>query len=156
MAAQRQGSIQRYWCLDAYIPQVPAPSTRMCCELLDVPGQSQLEGKGSQRNPTSGTAHKRARHRFGRHPHAMLRMLVSSGVSCLIVEEVAGMAEEIRGQAGTIMCPHCEQTRFDIPHADDPILTCRCGTVLGMLHSLRAYCDDETLTHVTARLKKPS
>jgi hypothetical protein len=55
------------------------------------------------------------------------------------------------------MCPHCEQTRFDIPWGDggDPIITCGCGTVLGTMNSLRACSNDETLTHLTtARLKK--
>jgi len=67
------------------------------------------------------------------------------------------MVDEIRGQAGAIMCPHCEQTRFDIPWGDggDPIITCGCGTVLGTMNSLRACSNDETLTNVTtARLKK--
>jgi uncharacterized Zn finger protein len=68
------------------------------------------------------------------------------------------MVEEIYGQAGTIMCPHCEQTRFEMPKddTDDPIIKCSCGTVLGTLYSLRAYSDDKTLTHATARLKKSS
>lgn len=69
------------------------------------------------------------------------------------------MADKIRGQAGVIMCPHCERTRFIIPpdDTDDPIITCSCGTVLGTLSSLRACSDDETLTRATTtRLKKSS
>ena len=64
--------------------------------------------------------------------------------------------EEIVGSLGIVECSTCGSTRFAIPsyEKDDPLIICRCGTIVGPIVSLRAFSNGEAHTRVNASLQK--
>jgi hypothetical protein len=64
------------------------------------------------------------------------------------------MQDKIWGPAGIIACPACRTVNFEIPPAEEVVLTCRCGAILGSMSSLRALTQNEKRGLVTAKLVK--
>jgi hypothetical protein len=65
------------------------------------------------------------------------------------------MQDKIWGPAGIIACPACRTVNFEIPTSEDEtVITCRCGTILGTMSSLRTLTHREKCGRTNAKLVK--